>query len=374
MAGKETGTAPDLIAEGRALAPWHLDVEITPELSTRDFADAPYPESFGQIRVLDRRERFKDTLKRVFSEDLAGRSVLDCACNCGGFLFWARELGAGHCHGIDVREHWIEQARFLGRHRTMPSDDMLFEVGNLYDLPERGLEPFDVVLFNGIYYHLPDPIAGLQVAADLAREILIVETSTTITIPDGQLVVSEETPERPVSGVYGLNWFPSGPGVIARQLEWLGFEAVRVNWWRRLPTQQPIHARLEMVAARDARALEHFEGLEQRPALVRRVEQSVPPEATVLVLSPEGEPAVAFEERRAVAFPARDAGHDDDALLAELIRLRGEGAGYFLIPDAAAAWLTERPLLNEHIRTSYLRVAREPEGVLFSLLPTWRTK
>jgi hypothetical protein len=185
--------------------------------------------------------------------------------------------------------------------------------------------------------------------------------------------VSEESPERPVSGVYGLNWFPSGPAVIARLLEWLGFEAVRVNWWRRLPTQKPIHARLEMVAARDARALEHFDALEQRPALVRLVEQSVPPEATVLVLSPDGEPAVAFDERRAVAFPPRDADHGDEALLAELIRLRGEGAGYFLIPDGAAAWLTERPLLNEHVRTSYLRVAREPEGVLFSLLPTWRT-
>jgi tRNA (mo5U34)-methyltransferase len=324
--------------------------------------------------VVERSERFKATLRRVFSDGLAARSVLDCACNCGGFLFWARELGAGHCHGIDVREHWIKQAHFLARHRTVASDDMLFEVGDLYDLPERGLEPFDVVLFNGIFYHLPDPIAGLKIAADLAREVLIVETATTVRVPDGQLAVSEEPPERAVSGVYGLNWFPSGPAVIARLLEWLGFEAVRVNWWRRLPTQKPIHARLEMIAARNARTLEHFDAGEQQPALVRLVERVVPPEATVLVLSPDGEPAVAFEQRSAVAFPPRDAGDGQEALLAALIRLRGEGAGYFLIPDSAAPWLADRPLLDEHLHKSYLRIARQPEGVLFSLLPTWRTK
>src|SRR5205807_1767752 len=115
----------------------------------------------------DPAEAFKTTLRKVFPEGLEDRSVLDCACNCGGFLFWAEDLGAGHCHGIDVRRHWIQQAQFLAANRTLPKEDMRFEVLDLYDLPERGHEPFDVVLFNGIFYHLPDPIAGLKVAADM---------------------------------------------------------------------------------------------------------------------------------------------------------------------------------------------------------------
>ena len=48
---------------------------------------------------------------------MEGRRVLDCACNCGYFLFWSRELGAGEGLGFDAREHWIRQARFLAAHR-----------------------------------------------------------------------------------------------------------------------------------------------------------------------------------------------------------------------------------------------------------------
>jgi hypothetical protein len=28
---------------------------------------------------------------------------------------------------------------------------------DLYDLPTLGLEPFDITIFAGIFYHLPDP-------------------------------------------------------------------------------------------------------------------------------------------------------------------------------------------------------------------------
>ena len=47
------------------------------------------------------------------------------------------------------------------------SEDIDFEVPRLYDLPERELEPFDITLFNGIFYHLPEPVGGLRIAADL---------------------------------------------------------------------------------------------------------------------------------------------------------------------------------------------------------------
>jgi tRNA (mo5U34)-methyltransferase len=367
-ARRELNTA-DLITEGRRLAPWHLLVEITPEVSTRDFADAPYPESFGWVNLIDPRERFTATLEKIYPDRLAGRSVLDCACNCGGFLFWARELGAGPCDGIDVRPHWIEQAQFLSANRTAASDDMRFETRDVYDLADSGLEPFDVVLFNGILYHLPDPIAGLKIAAELTRELLIINTSTTIGLPDGLLAASGESLTRPVSGVYGLNWFPTGPDVLRQMLAWLGFTEVRVNWWRRLPDQKPGHARLEMVAARDVRTLASFDAVEQqRSPLSRIVENAVPPEMTVLVASDTGRVPVEFHGRHAVPFPSNDAHAADADLIAELIRLRGEGAGYFLIPQAAAAWLSEHPSFHKHLHT-YRRIVRDPDtAVLFSLL------
>src|SRR4051812_20812391 len=99
----------ELIDKARALAPWHLAVDITPDLNTRALADAPYPKSFGRVRTIDVADRFKETLTRLYPTGLNGRSVLDCGCNCGGYLFWARDLGAGACLGVDVREHWIAQ-------------------------------------------------------------------------------------------------------------------------------------------------------------------------------------------------------------------------------------------------------------------------
>ncbi len=62
--------------------------------------------------------------------------MLDCACNCGAYLFWAKDEGAGRCRGFDVRAHWIDQARFLQRHRQGPNEDMRFEVMDLMDLPD----------------------------------------------------------------------------------------------------------------------------------------------------------------------------------------------------------------------------------------------
>jgi tRNA (mo5U34)-methyltransferase len=371
-------TKEELLEQGRALVPWFLDVEVTPEVSTRDFTDVPYPDSFGRVMLTNPRERFRSTLKKLYPDGLAGRSVLDCACNCGGFLFWARELGAGRCHGSDVRDHWIEQANFLLANRTAPSEDITFETRDVYHLPEAGVEPFDVVLFNGIFYHLPDPIAGLKIAAEMARELLIVNTSTTIGVPDDQLTVSGESVTRAISGVYHLCWFPGGPEALRRILAWLGFTETRVNWWRTPPENvAPGSGRLELIAARDAEVLRSFDAADaKRPPLQRLVENTVPPEATVLVAGPPGNSPLEVDERETVPFPSdgREAADDAD-LIAELVRWRGEGAAHLLVPDQSAAWLGQHPEFHKHVRSSYKRVAREEEvGVLFSLLPTWRTK
>jgi tRNA (mo5U34)-methyltransferase len=44
------------------------------------------------------------------------------------------------------------------------------------DMSVERLGRFDVVLFLGVLYHLPNPIDGLQRVASLANELLIVET------------------------------------------------------------------------------------------------------------------------------------------------------------------------------------------------------
>jgi SAM-dependent methyltransferase len=232
------------------LGPWHLDVEVTQGLSTRAWVDAeqPYPDALGPVAFFDNRARFQQKLLTLYPEGLAGRSVLDCACNCGGYLFWAKEIGAGECFGFDVREHWIDQARLLLEHREGPTDGVRFEVRDLYELPGMGLRPFDITLFQGILYHLPDPVRGLKIAADLTSELMILNTGTRTGLPDGLLAVDSESTEQVMSGVHGLNWYPTGPEVVTRILSWVGFTETRLLWWRK--ETRPGRGRLEIAASK----------------------------------------------------------------------------------------------------------------------------
>ena len=136
---------------------------------------------------------------------------------------------------------------------------MRFQVQDLYELPRLGLDRFDVTLFNGIFYHLPEPLAALRVAADLTGDVMIVNTGSRTDLPDGLLAAFEESRTRAISGVYGLAWFPTGPQVLTQMLRYVGFPEVRSVWWEALERQLPGHARLEVVAARSPAALAAFD-------------------------------------------------------------------------------------------------------------------
>ena len=120
---------------------------------------------------------------------------------------------------------------------------------DVYDLPERGLEPFDIVLHHGLFYHLPDPIQGLKVAADLTKDLLVLNTATRSGLPDGLLTVGSESTVQVLSGVYGLNWFPTGPDVLVAMLRWMGFVDFHLRWWQK-ETETPNMGRLELLASK----------------------------------------------------------------------------------------------------------------------------
>jgi tRNA (mo5U34)-methyltransferase len=232
------------------IGPWHFDIKVAEGLTTRVSLEAPpgtYPESFGPVSFQDVRTEHRVHLRNLYPDGLQGRTVLDCACNSGGYLFWSRELGAGSCFGFDAREHWIRQARFIQEHRP-DADDMKFEVMELEDLPGRGLEPFDLTIFKGIFYHLPDPITGLKIAADLTAEALILDTATRSGFPDGLIAVDEEGTDALMLGVDGLNWRPTGPEAVIRILQWAGFVDFHVMRWVR--ESRPGWGRFGMVATK----------------------------------------------------------------------------------------------------------------------------
>ncbi len=247
-------TNDELGAEIRRLGPWHHDVEIAPGIRTGDPAWRPEPDpAFGTPSIIDPFANFERTVADLFPDGLKGRSFLDCACNGGGYLYAARRLGAGRCFGFDVREHWIRQARFLAEH--LPSEDIDTGTCSLEDLPQIGLKPFDVTLFSGILYHLPDPVAGLKIAADLTRELIIVNSETLPGKREG-LALNPESQTLVMSGVDRLAWYPTSDKVIREMLAWCGFPHTRLRFDR--ATRDGRH-RVELWAARDEAVFAHLD-------------------------------------------------------------------------------------------------------------------
>lgn len=246
------------------LAPWHIDVEIKPGLSTA--ASKEDGEHEGRfVSFLDPKDGFFNLVRKIYPDGMEGRRFFENACNCGAHCFWAKELGASTAFGYDVREHWIDQAMFLKEHRQYPSEGIWFEVRDLYDIPQLKLEPFHLTLFNGIFYHLPDPVTGLKIAADLTREVLVIDSACSSAFgPEqkrGYLAASTEGDRHLMSGVYRLNWFPSGPAVLEHLLRWMGFREFRLLYWKRKVEKPTRTGELKDTIGRLSLAASKIEGL-----------------------------------------------------------------------------------------------------------------
>jgi len=252
-----------LIEKIRELGPWHHDIELNDEVHTgKVFSPTgklPKQENDG-VTLISPRTQFTNLVKGVYPDSmLEGKTFLDCACNGGGYCFLAREFGATNVVGFDVREHWIKQAKFAQQHRkTAPVDNIRFDVMDLYDAPKQDLPKFDFTYFSGIFYHLPDPITGLKIAADLTKEVLFISTAGT-SVPDNPtgMSMSRESTTRVMSGVYEMSWFPNGPECIQALLNWLGFKEVKLI---RLVENPNNRIRMSIVAAREEGRLEHAPG------------------------------------------------------------------------------------------------------------------
>jgi tRNA (mo5U34)-methyltransferase len=120
-----------------------------------------------------------DEVRRIFDPvDLAGRSVIDIGAWNGFFSFEAKRRGAARVLATDSFVWTFPGIR--GRETFDLARDALnlnieARLVDVMDLtPEIG--QFDVTLFLGVFYHLADPIRGLERAASVTKDLLIVET------------------------------------------------------------------------------------------------------------------------------------------------------------------------------------------------------
>jgi SAM-dependent methyltransferase len=261
----------ELLSEIQRLGPWHLKVKIRDGIDT---GMGPNMDEGGrQVSLVDGQANLRNLVSKIYPDGLKGKTFFDNACNCGGYSFWAKDLGAKETFGFDVRDHWIDQAEFIRKNREGDTSGMTFRRADLYDIPAMNLPSFDMTWFSGIFYHLPDPVTGLKIAADRTREVLYLNTAM-LTKGDeergsGQLYLNFEGSKYVMSGVHNLNWFPSGPKVLIGILNWLGFPEVRIRHWQKRVHNpaRPAHlqrdvGRIALVAARERGMLKNLSNVD----------------------------------------------------------------------------------------------------------------
>ena len=118
----------DLIESMNQLGPWHHKVHVRNGIYTEVAEKTDC--TGGIVTSVDPAESFHKYVKEALPDGMDGRSFLDCGCNCGGYAFAAKENGASNTYGFDVRNHWINQAKFLMENRAASNDGMRFEVAD----------------------------------------------------------------------------------------------------------------------------------------------------------------------------------------------------------------------------------------------------
>lgn len=118
------------------------------------------------------RQRWEHVAKAV-PNDLSGLSVLDIGCNAGYIALQAKQRGAEHVLGVDLKPGYIEQARFSAEVMGL---DVEFRELDIYDLHTLGRQ-FDLVFCVGILYHCKYLSLAVDRVSDTAREALIVESA-----------------------------------------------------------------------------------------------------------------------------------------------------------------------------------------------------
>ena len=157
-------------------------------------------------------------------KDLSGKSFLDIGAWDGAFSFEAEERGAARI--VAVNEKPKPGLELAIRARGSRVESVTMDLNGLR--PEAVDGPFDVVLFSGVLYHLPNPIAGLErvLALTAPGGLMICETATDLNHVKTPAAALVEDP-RGIEN-YDRNWWRPNWRGAASLIEQVGFEKVEI--------------------------------------------------------------------------------------------------------------------------------------------------
>lgn len=163
-------------------------------------------------------------------QDLTGWNALDIGCNAGFYSIELAKRGA-RVLGIDVEPLFLRQAQWAAREWGLESA-LRFEQMQVYDLRHRR-EPFDLVLFMGVFYHLRYPMLALDIVSSCVQKLMVFQT---LTMP-GDEVSTRTTVDRDVMDREEF-LTPGWPKIAFIEHAFAGDPT---NWWA------PNHAAVEAI-------------------------------------------------------------------------------------------------------------------------------
>ena len=106
-------------------------------------------------------------------DDLTGVRAIDIGASDGFYSLNLKRRGADVL-SVDYRP---KNGHGFAVMERLSGFDFDYRQANVFDLSPRDLGTFDVVLFLGVLYHLPDMLRGLSIVRQLCRGKALVESS-----------------------------------------------------------------------------------------------------------------------------------------------------------------------------------------------------
>jgi hypothetical protein len=157
-----------------SLNPWFYPVQIGEIKVTPGIGSGLEPDYLSN-RIHLRKKLIVDEVVNRY--DLSGKKLLDIGCNCG---YWSAQYvkkGATSVLGLEGRQKYVDQANLYFSTNKI-SKNFKFICADIASghTWENIRERFDLVLCAGILYHIPNYKYVVTRAANLVRDVLVIDT------------------------------------------------------------------------------------------------------------------------------------------------------------------------------------------------------
>ena len=186
----------------------------------QDHSSFTITDDFPGSQYYRRQRMLYSAYRQFIGETLKGTSVLDIGCSSGYYSLFCSRLGASRVLGIDARTEHADQFHLLQQMLKFDDSIQYQHCDMEYGL-ENLKESFDLVLAQGVMYHVYDHPRFIRNLYRLTRKVLVLEGDCSGRLDRLCQAVMEDTGTMRAS-IHGPSLAPSIPWAVDL-LRWVGF-------------------------------------------------------------------------------------------------------------------------------------------------------